>query len=101
MRLKLVIITSVLAAVVGSGASIALVLGVFAVKTLSSPGLLVASTFSLPIAAIVFASFFVSRLTARRRKLQAFLSALLATLLTNPIFILATTSTSRINPPEP
>jgi len=101
MRLKLVIIASVLAAVVGSGASIALVLGVFAVKTLSSPGLLVASTFLLPIAAIVFASIFVYRHTARRRKLQAFLTALLATLLTISIFILATTLTSRINPPEP
>jgi hypothetical protein len=101
MRLKLVIIASVLAAVVGAGASIALVLGVFAVKSLSSPGLLAASTFLLPIAAIVFASIFVYRHTARRRKLQAFLTAVLATLLTLSIFILTSTLTSRINPPEP
>ena len=101
MRLKLVIIASVLAAVVGAGASIALVLGVFAVKSLSSPGLLAASTFLLPIAAIVFASIFVYRHTARRRKLQAFLTALLATLLTISIFILTSTLTHRVNPPEP
>ena len=101
MRLKLVIIASVLAAVVGAGASIALVLGVFAVKSLSSPGLLAASTFLLPIAAIVFASIFVYRHTARRRKLQAFLTALLATLLTISIFILTSTLTYRVNPPEP
>lgn len=101
MRLKLVIIASVLAAVVGAGASIALVLGVFAVKSLSSPGLLAASTLLLPIAAIVFASIFVYRHTARRRKLQAFLTAVLATLLTLSIFILTSTLTSRANLPEP
>ena len=101
MRLKLVIIASLLAAVVGAGASIALVLGVFAVKSLSSPGLLAASTFLLPIAAIVFASIFVYRHTARRRKLQAFLTAVLATLLALSIFILTSALTSRVNPPEP
>src|SRR5262245_27993076 len=67
MRLKLVIIASVLAAVVGAGASIALVLGVLSVKSLSSPGLLALLTLLLPIAAIVFASIFVYRHTARRR----------------------------------
>ena len=101
MRLKLVIIASLLAAILGAGASIALVLGVFAVKSLSSPGLLAASTFLLPIAAIVFASIFVYRHTARRRKLQAFLTAVLATLLTLSIFILTSALTSRVNPPEP
>lgn len=101
MRLKLVIIASVLAAVVGAGASIALVLGVFAVKSLSSPGLLAASTFLLPIAAIVFASIFVYRHTARRRKLQAFLTVVLATLLTLSMFILTSALTSRADPPEP
>ena len=39
MRLKLVIIASLLAAVVGAGASIAIILGVFAsLRPLSSPG---------------------------------------------------------------
>lgn len=101
MRLKLVIIASVLAAVVGAGASIALVLGVFAVKSLSSPGLLAASTFLLPIAAIVFASIFVYRHTARRRKLQAFLTAVLATLLALSIFMLTVVLTSRGRQVEP
>jgi hypothetical protein len=41
---------------------------------LSSPGLLVFSTLLLPVAAIVVASIFVYRHTARRRKLQAFLT---------------------------
>ena len=101
MRLKLVIIASLLAAVVGAGASIALVLGVLAVRSLSSPGLLAISTLLMPIATIVFASIFVYRHTARRRKLQAFLTAVLATLLTLSIFILTSALTSRTSPMEP
>ncbi len=101
MRLKLVIAASVLAAVVGAGSCIALVLGVFSVKALSSPGLLAASTLLLPIVAIVFASIFVYRHTARRRKLQAFLTALLAIILTLSIFVLASVLTSRNEPADP
>lgn len=101
MRLKLVIAASVLAAVVGAGSCIALVLGVFAVKSLSSPGLLVASTLLLPVVAIVFASIFVYRHTARRRKLQAFLTALLAIILTLTIFVLASVLTARNAPADP
>ena len=101
MRLKLVIAASVLAAVVGAGVCIALVLGVFSVKTLSNPGLLVSSTLLLPIATITFASIFVYRHTARRRKLQAFLTAILAILLTLAFFITASILTSRYSPLEP
>ncbi|HKR11038.1 MAG TPA: hypothetical protein VJT15_03190 [Pyrinomonadaceae bacterium] len=101
MRLKLVIAASVLAAVVGAGSCIALVLGVFAVRTLSSPGLLAASTLVLPILAIVFASIFVYRHTAKRRKLQAFLTALIAIILTLSIFVVASVLTSRNEPADP
>ena len=101
MRLKLVIAASVLAAVVGAGSCIALVLGVFSVKALSNPGLLVVSTLLLPIATITFASIFVYRHTARRRKLQAFLTAIIAMLLTLGFFISASILSSRGNPLEP
>lgn len=104
MRLKLVIAASVLAAVVGAGSCIALVLGVFSVTALSNPGLLAASTILLPIATIVFASIFVYRHTARRRKLQAFLTAILATLLTLSIFVLTLVLTARsptVDPVQP
>lgn len=101
MRLKLVIAASVLAAVVGAGSCIALVLGVFSAKALSSPGLLTASALLLPILAIVFASIFVYRHTARRRKLQAFLTALIAIILTLSIFVLASVLTSRNKPADP
>ena len=103
MRLRLVIAASLLAAIVGAGSCIALVLGVFSVKALSNPGLLVASTLLLPAAAIIFASIFVYRHTARRRRLQAFLTAILATLLTLALFVSASILSSRWSPqvPEP
>jgi hypothetical protein len=82
MRLKLVILASLLAAVAGAGSCIALVLGVFSRQALANPGLLLASTLLLPLATIIFSSIFVYRHTARRRRTQAFLTFVLATLLT-------------------
>lgn len=101
MRLKLVLAASILAALVGAGSCVALVLGVFSVRTLSNAGLMAASTLLLPIATIVFAAIFVYRHTARRRKLQAFLTTLIATLLTLGIFIVASILSSRAAPTEP
>jgi hypothetical protein len=102
MRLKLVLIASLLAAIVGAGSCIALVLGVFSVKTLSNPGLLLTSTLLLPIATTFFDSFFVYRHTARRRKTQAFLTAILTTLLTLGFLIGASIlSSRRVEPPVP
>ena len=101
MRLKLVFAAATLAAFVGAGSCIALVLGVFSVKVLSTPGLLVASTLLLPVATIVFAAIFVYRHTARRRKLQAFLTTLIATLLTLCLFILASVLSTRQTHTEP
>ena len=105
MRLKLVLIASLIAAIAGAGSSIAIVLAVFAsVKPVSGPGLLVISTFLLPAAAITFASVFVYRHTARRRKLQALLAAMLATLLSLGLFLLASILSARhktIEPPQP
>jgi hypothetical protein len=101
MRLKLVFAASVLAAVLAAGSCIALVLGVFSAKALSSPNLLVLTTLLLPVAMIVFAAIFVYRHTARRRKLQAFLTALIATLLTLALFVVASIVSARITPAEP
>ena len=101
MRLRLVLAASVLAAIVGAGSCIALVLGVFSVKALSSPDLLVASTLLLPTGAIIFASIFVYRHTARRRRLQALLTAILATVLTLALFICASILSSRWKPQVP
>jgi purine-cytosine permease-like protein len=96
-----VFIASSLAAIVGAGSCIALVLGVFSRQALSNPGLLVISTFLLPLAAIIFASVFVYRHTARRRRLQAFLTLVLATLLTIALLIVTSIVTTRRDRMEP
>jgi len=101
MRLKLVLAAALLAAFVGAGSCIALVFRVLSVKPWSSPGLLVSSTLLLPVLAIIFASIFVYRHTARRRKLQAFLTAILATVLTFALFVVASVLNARRNPIEP
>ena len=104
MRLKLIIAASSAASVVGAGLCIAIVLAVSSSpKPFSTPGLLVVATFVIPVVAIVFASVFVYRHTARRRKLQAFLTAILATLLTISIFLIASISSRQqpVVPPQP
>jgi purine-cytosine permease-like protein len=102
MRLKLVLIASFVAAIVGSGASIAIILGKFSsLKGISAPDLLVASTFILPVAAVVVAAIFVYRHTARRRKTQALLTGILGAFLSLAIFILASVLTSRATPTQP
>lgn len=102
MRLKLVLAVSLIAAIVGAGSCIALVLGVFSARALSSPGLLLISALLLPLAAVVFASIFVYRHTARRRRLQAFLTAIIATLIIIGLLIGALIlSAPRVEPPQP
>src|ERR1044072_5394285 len=101
MRLKLVVLASLLAAVAGAGSCIARVLVVFSRQALTSPGLLVLSTFLLPLATIIIASIFVYRHTARRRRLQAFLTLALATLLTVALFIVTAIITARRDRMEP
>ena len=101
MRLKLVFLVSFLAAVAGSGSCIALVLGVLSRQALTNPGLLVLSTFLLPIATIIFASIFVYRHTARRRRTQAFLTLVLATLLTIALLVVTSILTTRRDRMEP
>ena len=105
MRLKLLIVASILAAIVGAGSCIAIVFLAFAsLKPFTTPGLLVLATFLLPTASIIFAAIFVYRHTARRRKLQAALTVLIATLITLCLFVLASIISARrdtIEPPQP
>ncbi|PWT91965.1 MAG: hypothetical protein C5B55_07205 [Blastocatellia bacterium] len=102
MRLKLVVGASLLAAIAGAGSCIAIVQFVFAsLKPISSPGLLVSATFLIPTAAITFASIFTYRHTARRRKVQAVLTALLAIILTLLLFIGAYILNARRMPTVP
>lgn len=102
MRLKLVLISSLTAAILGSGSALAIILFLFSsLKPISAPGLLVISTYLLPTLGALLASIFVYRHTARRRKLQAVLTAMLASILTIAVFVLASVLTARQEPPQP
>ncbi len=106
MRWKLLIITSLAATVVGAGGTLAVVLGLMgSTRRLAAPDSYVILTFLIPIAAILFASFFVYRHTARRRKLQALSTALLSIFLTLTILIVASLyfapAPSEQGPPAP
>jgi hypothetical protein len=102
MRLKLVLISALIAALVGAGGAIAIILSVFSsFKPVAAPGLLVVSTYLLPTVATILASVFVYRHTARRRRLQAVLTAIIALLLTILFFVLASIVTARSQPFQP
>jgi hypothetical protein len=102
MRLRLVLLAALLAAIAGAGSCVAIVLAVFSsLKPVSRPGLLVGATFLLPVATVLLSSIFVYRHTARRRKLQAAMTAILATILTLCLLLLASIISSRRQPIPP
>lgn len=98
MRLKLVIIASFIAAFLGAGLAILLVLFVFSsLESLSSPGLFAFAIYLLPVLTTLPASIFVYRHTARRRKLQAALTAIMSLLLSLSLFLIASIASA---PPQ-
>ncbi|MGI9068442.1 MAG: hypothetical protein ACR2HX_18815 [Pyrinomonadaceae bacterium] len=98
MRLKLVFVSSVVAAIVGAGCAIAIILYVFSsLNPIAAPGLLVLATFLLPAGAILLATIFVYRHTARRRKLQATLTVIISLILTIAFFLVGSIVTAPIN----
>ena len=102
MRPKLVFGVSVLSALLGGGSCIATVFVVFSsFNPVGRPGLIVLGTLFLPIASIILGSVFVYRHTARRRKLQAFITAVLATILTLGLLVTAIILVRRRNHIEP
>ncbi|HEX8748383.1 MAG TPA: hypothetical protein VF717_14500 [Pyrinomonadaceae bacterium] len=107
MRWKLLIITSLVAAVVGAGGSLGLALGLTgSTKRPATLDIYVILMLLVPVAAVFFASFFVYRHTARWRKAQAFSTALLSIFLTLTIIItgsllLAPAPSEREGPPAP
>jgi hypothetical protein len=102
MRLKLVFIASIIGALIGAGTAVAIILAIFAsLHPVASPGILVGAIFLLPLTTCLLAAVFVYRHTARRRKLQAFLTLVLAILLSLATFIVAFFVTSRSQPRQP
>jgi purine-cytosine permease-like protein len=99
MRWKLLLIASLVATLVGTGAPLAIVLGFSGLNDQpDGPGILIYSTLLIPVAAIAAASFFVYRHTARRRKLQAMLTVLLSTFLILTILLLGSMLLSKPAP---
>ncbi|HEX8649407.1 MAG TPA: hypothetical protein VF708_01095 [Pyrinomonadaceae bacterium] len=102
MRWKLLLIASLLATLVGAGATLGIIIGILGSPAqYTAPDVAVLGTLVIPVAAITFASIFVYRHTARRRKLQAMATALLATILTLTVFILSSMLTSKSVPETP
>lgn len=91
MRWKLLSIASLLAVVVGVGGSAGLL---YLLTGTAAPagrgGPLVAGSFLFPVAAITYASIFVYRHTARRRKTQAAATALASLALTLAVYFAST-----------
>jgi purine-cytosine permease-like protein len=88
MRWKLLLIATLVATLVGAGAPLCIVFGLPGpAHQLVEPDIFILSTLLIPVAAIAGAGFFVYRHTARRRRIQAMLTVLIATLLTLTILI--------------
>ena len=98
MRWKLMIAASLLAAVVGAGAALAVTrFALGSAPLVPAPGWLTTVALLLPLAANTFAAIFVYRHTARRRTLQAAATVLLSITLTLAALIIA----SRFLAPRP
>jgi hypothetical protein len=83
MRWKLLLIASLVATLIGAGATLLIIKTLFsATESIRASDFYVLGTLLFPAAAITFASIFVYRHTARRRSLQALLTALLSIFLT-------------------
>lgn len=90
MRWKLLLIASLLATLIGAGTSLLVIFYLFnSSHSLRTSDLYVICTLLFPLLAIILASFFVYRHTARRRPLQAILTALIAIFLILTVFIIS------------
>ena len=91
MRWKLLLATSLLAAVAGAGATLIVIYGLLG----STPARILAldlptaATLLLPAGFITFAAIFVYRHTSRRRALQAVMTVLFAAVLTSAFLVAA------------
>lgn len=101
MRLKLVFIASILSAIIGAGSSIGTTLAFSSSVRPPTPGLLAALALLIPIVTVLLAAIFVYRHTARRRRLQAIITALLSILLSLAIFVAAAILTAQPQPLQP
>ena len=96
MRLKLLIVVSLLATVAGAGFCLAVVFFLLDMaQGHAANGWLALASFIAPLVAIIYATVFVYRHTARRRALQAVSAALLTMILTLATLLLGSTFARR------
>ena len=103
MRWRLVLLATLVATLVGAGSALGIARLLFGASSRDAPtgwpGLV---AFLAPLVAIVAATVFVYRHTSRRRKLQAFLTALLAATLTLTTLLVASAFQTKQSPaPDP
>lgn len=99
MRWKLVLIASLIATIIGAGATFGIIFGFLgSTRSLATHDMAVLGTLLIPVVAIILAGLFVYRHTARRRPLQAMLTVLLAGLLTLTTLIIGSILCSKPAP---
>lgn len=103
MRWKLLLIASLLATVLGAGLTLLLIFMLANRGAWLVPGGLfyVLATLFFPLASITFAAIFVYRHTARRRPVQAVLTALISILLTLTVLLAASMLLGKAAPAFP
>ena len=88
MRWRLLITTSIAGALIGFSAWCAIAIGVFgSARALARNDGLFLASIMIPLAVAVAGGFFAYRHTARRRKLQALITTLLAIFLTVVVYL--------------
>ncbi len=99
MRWKLMFIAALVSGIAGTGLTLALVRAFFGhANPLGAYGFVALGALLIPLITTALASIFVYRHTARRRKLQAVLTAVIALVFTLTFFIFGSTFFSRRKP---
>lgn len=102
MRWKLMFIAALVSGIAGTGLTLALVRAFFGhANPLGAYGSVALGALLIPLIATALASIFVYRHTARRRKLQALVTAAIALLFTLTLFILGSAFFSKRMPAPP
>jgi hypothetical protein len=92
MRWKLILLTSLAAAIISVGLWSAVTIGIFgSARAMARSDAVLLSSLIIPLAVVAYGAIFVYRHTANRRKLQALITICLALALTAATYLLAST----------
>jgi hypothetical protein len=92
MRWKLILLTSLAAAIMSLGLWSAFAIGVFgSAQAMARNDAVLSSSLLIPLAVVAYGSIFLYRHTASRRKFQAVITICLALVLTATAYLLAST----------